>query len=66
MAALLENTAALAAVSAGVLGELVGNVRIFRADIITALDFLFTGICVRYVSLRNFCKRINGRDEIRE
>jgi len=41
---LVLSTAELAAVSKGVAGKPVGNMSIYRDDIIAALDFVFTGI----------------------
>ncbi|MFQ5344370.1 MAG: CcdB family protein [Mariprofundus sp.] len=41
---LVLSTVELAGVSVAILGEPAGNVRSHRDDIITALDFVFTGI----------------------
>ncbi|WP_018293447.1 CcdB family protein [Mariprofundus ferrooxydans] len=41
---LVLSTAELAAVSAGLLAESVGNVQRYRDEVIAALDFTFTGI----------------------
>jgi len=41
---LVLSIAELAAISKGVVGDPVGNVSIYRDNIITALDFVFTGI----------------------